>query len=53
MVKTTMILPKELWKLAKIRAVEDESDLNRVVIAALQEFLKTKQKSASRKETEK
>lgn len=43
-VKTTMVLPKELWKAAKIRAVEEDADLNGVVIAALAAYVKVKPK---------
>lgn len=41
-VKTTMVLPKELWKAAKIRAVEEDADLNGVVIAALEAYVKVR-----------
>jgi hypothetical protein len=43
-VKTTMVLPKDLWKAAKIRAVEEDADLNGVVIAALVAYVKVKSK---------
>ena len=43
-VKTTMVLPKGLWKAAKIRAVEEDADLNGVVIAALAAYVKVKPK---------
>ena len=43
-VKTTMVLPKDLWKAAKIRAVEEDADLNGVVIAALAAYVKVKPK---------
>ena len=39
MVKTTMVLPRDLWKLAKIRAAEDESHLSKVVVKALEAYL--------------
>ncbi len=39
-VKTTMILPKDLWKAAKIFAVNKGMDLNQVVIAALEAYLR-------------
>ncbi len=42
MVKTTMVLPKDVWKAAKIRAVEEDRDLNAVVIAAVEAYLKTR-----------
>lgn len=38
-VKTTIELPEPVWRAAKIRAVDDRSDLRRVVIAALQAYL--------------
>ncbi len=37
--KTTMILPKALWRSAKIRAMDDGIDLSGVVIAALKAYL--------------
>ena len=40
--KTTMILPKELWRRAKIRAMDEGTDLSGVVIVALEAYLKTK-----------
>jgi len=43
-VKTTMVLPKDLWKAAKIRAVEEDADLNGVVIAALEAYVKVKRR---------
>ena len=43
-VKTTMVLPKDLWKAAKIRVVEEDTDLNGVVIAALVAYVKVKPK---------
>lgn len=39
-VKTTVELPKKLWKAAKKRAI-DEGDLKTVVINALEAYLKT------------
>lgn len=38
-VKTTIELPEHLWRAAKIRAVENRTDLRRVVIDALEAFL--------------
>ena len=40
--KTTMILPRDLWKAAKVRAMDDGIDLSGVVIAALETYLKGK-----------
>lgn len=42
MVKTTLELPEPLWREAKIRAMDERSDLRSVVIAALESFLKKK-----------
>lgn len=39
-VKTTVELPEELWRKAKIRAMDDRSDLRSVIIAALETHLK-------------
>jgi len=38
-IKTTIELPEPVWRAAKIRALDDHSDLRRVVIAALQAYL--------------
>jgi hypothetical protein len=38
-VKTTIELPENVWRAAKIRALDDHSDLRRVVIAALLAYL--------------
>jgi hypothetical protein len=38
MVRTTLELPEELWKQAKMRAI-DEGDLRSVMIHALEEYL--------------
>ena len=43
-VKTTMVLPEDLWKAAKIRAINEGIDLNQVVIAALESYLKRTRK---------
>lgn len=40
-VKTTVDLPQELWRAAKIRAMDDHADLRSVVIAALRAYLIT------------
>ena len=45
-VKTTIELPERLWRAAKIRAMDEHIDFRRVVIAALEEFLKSKGKKA-------
>ena len=38
-VKTTVDLPQELWRAAKIKAMDEHSDLRSVIIAALREYL--------------
>ena len=38
MVRTTLLLPEELWRAAKMRAI-DEGDLRSVMIHALEEYL--------------
>jgi hypothetical protein len=38
-VKTTVELPGELWRAAKIRAMDDRSDLRTVLIRALEQYL--------------
>jgi len=43
-VKTTVELPEAVWRAAKIRAVEQHSDLRAVIIEALESLLRTKAK---------
>jgi len=38
-VKTTVDLPQDIWRAAKIRAMDEHSDLRSVVIAALRKYL--------------
>jgi hypothetical protein len=38
MVRTTLLLPVELWRAAKVRAI-DEGDLRTVMIRALEAYL--------------
>lgn len=38
-VKTTVDLPEEVWRAAKIRAMDDRSDLRSVIVAALRAYL--------------
>ena len=40
-VKTTIELPAELWRRARIRALDERVDFRRIVIAALEAYLKT------------
>ena len=44
MVKTTVELPEPLWKAAKVRAMDERTDLRSVIIAALEAHLRTKPK---------
>ena len=44
-VKTTVDLPEELWRITKIRAMDERTDLRGVIIAALQAYLKKKRQS--------
>jgi hypothetical protein len=44
MVKTTMTLPTDLWKRAKMHALETDLDLTDVVVAALEAYLKRQPK---------
>ena len=39
-VKTTVALPGELWRAAKIRAMDDRVDLRTVLIRALEDYLR-------------
>ena len=50
--KTSVDIPNDLWKSAKILAVEENKDLRDVIIEALQEHLskKTKAKNKGGKE---
>ena len=41
-VKTTVELPEELWRMAKIKAMDERSDLRSVIIAALETHLRHK-----------
>jgi hypothetical protein len=38
--KTTVDLPEALWRAAKIRAMDEHTDLRSIVIAALEAYLK-------------
>jgi hypothetical protein len=39
-VKTTVELPGELWRAAKIRAMDERADLRTVLIRALEQYLR-------------
>jgi hypothetical protein len=41
-VKTTVDLPEDLWRRAKMRALDERTDLRSVMIAALDAYLKTR-----------
>jgi hypothetical protein len=41
-VKTTVELPEDLWRAAKIKAMDERTDLRSVLIRALQAYLKGK-----------
>ena len=38
--KTTVELPGELWRAAKIRAMDERADLRTVLIRALEDYLR-------------
>jgi hypothetical protein len=40
-IKTTVDLPESLWRAAKIRALDERTDLRSVVRAALELYLRT------------
>jgi len=42
-VKTTVELPGELWRAAKIRAMDERADLRTVLIRALEDYLRADQ----------
>jgi hypothetical protein len=42
-VKTTVELPGELWRAAKIRAMDERADLRTVLIRALEDYLREEQ----------
>jgi hypothetical protein len=43
-IRLNVEIPRELWRLAKIRAAETEKDLRELVIMALENFLGAKSK---------
>jgi hypothetical protein len=43
--KSTVDLPLTLWRAAKIRAMDEDTDLRAVIIKALDAYLKTKPKT--------
>lgn len=44
--KTSVRLPKELWRAAHIRALDEERDLQDVIVDAIELYLKTPVKRA-------
>jgi len=38
-VKTSLYVPEDVWKRAKIRALEERRDLREVILAALESYL--------------
>ncbi len=48
MVKTTVELPEELWRTAKVRAMDERTDLRSVIVAALEAYLKGKKRGSGR-----
>jgi hypothetical protein len=48
-VKTTVELPGELWRAAKIRAMDDRADLRTVLIRALEAYLDVPAKAITRR----
>jgi hypothetical protein len=43
-VRTTLDLPQPLWRAAKIRAMDEGTDLRSILTRALEAYLKTKAK---------
>lgn len=46
MVKTTLVIPEDLWRAAKIRALEERSDLRTLLLRGLERVLAEKKKGA-------
>ena len=46
--KTTVELPEDVWRAAKIRALDERTDFRSLVIAALRAYLKTSKKEGGR-----
>ncbi len=44
-VRTTVELPPALWRAAKVRAMDERTDLRAVMIAALRLYLRTEKES--------
>lgn len=48
-VKTSLSLPRDLWKRAHVRAMDEDRDLQDVIVAALELYLKTPLKGVATK----
>jgi hypothetical protein len=48
-VKTTVVLPEELWRAAKIKAMDERTDLRSVLIEALEKHLRQSLTAADKK----
>jgi hypothetical protein len=48
-VKTTVDLPADVWRAAKIRAMDDQADLRTVVVEALRKYLNLPEESKTRR----
>ena len=48
MMKTSLSLPANLWRAAKIRALDERAELQEVVAWALEAYLKTKPRKEER-----
>jgi hypothetical protein len=46
--KTTVVLPRDLWKRARIKAVEEETDLSTLIAKAIEAYLKSKPRKERR-----
>ena len=46
-VKTSLALPRDLWRAARIRAMDEHKDLQSLVAAALELYLSRPQKEAN------
>jgi hypothetical protein len=44
LVKTTLLLPPPLWRAAKVRALDERTNLKQIMVNALQAYLKTPKK---------
>lgn len=49
-IKTSIDIPEDLWKAAKFLAVEDRTNLQDVIAAALKEYLRRRKKGGKKDE---